>query len=559
MLPRGWKWAKLGNPNVASLIMGQSPPGSSYNKHGKGLPFYQGKADFGDLYPVPRVWCTEPERIAEVGDILMSVRAPVGPTNVANEECCIGRGLSAIRAGPAINSFFLLYWMRFVEPRIASRGQGSTFHAIGRDDLASLDVPIPPLLVQQWIIEILQKADSIRRKRQEALRLADTILSSTFMEMFGNLRENPQDFKVTPLSELADVRSGVTKGRKLGSKETVEIPYLRVANVQDGYLDLSEVRTIEVLPQDIERYRLEDGDILMIEGCGNPNYLGRGSIWQDQIPGCIHQNHIFRVRTNRGRLLPDFLASLLRTKYANGYFLACAKNSSGLSNINSTQVKAFPVPEPPLALQQKFVSAVRQWGQINKRLTDGLMESKRLFEGLIQQVFTGALTAAWEAMNADEIAAEQTRRERLPRLVLLDFVRERQRRRRNEPVLITSLMKYVFLLQKEGTTGQALYHFVPYKYGPFARELYQDLEALAADGFITVTETDEERTEIAIVPSKETMVQRSVAELPEDLQADIAAVVEQYGDLAHHDLLATVYQKFPAYATKSRLRHYQSR
>jgi uncharacterized protein YwgA len=120
-------------------------------------------------------------------------------------------------------------------------------------------------------------------------------------------------------------------------------------------------------------------------------------------------------------------------------------------------------------------------------------------------------------------------------------------------------MKYVFLLQKEGTTGQALYHFVPYKYGPFARELYQDLEALAADGFITVTETDEERTEIAIVPSKETMVQRAVAELPEDLQADIAAVVEQYGDLAHNDLLATVYQKFPAYATKSRLRHYQSR
>ena len=170
-------------------------------------------------------------------------------------------------------------------------------------------------------MEILQKADGVRRKRQEALSLADAILSSAFIAMFGDPRENSRGFKVAPLGDLADVRSGVTKGRKLGSKETVEVPYLRVANVQDGYLDLSKVKTIEVLPQDIERYRLEDGDILMIEGCGNPNNLGRACIWQNQIPGCIHQNHIFRVRTNRRRLLPESLASLLRTKYANGYFL----------------------------------------------------------------------------------------------------------------------------------------------------------------------------------------------------------------------------------------------
>jgi hypothetical protein len=125
----------------------------------------------------------------------------------------------------------------------------------------------------------------------------------------------------------------------------------------------------------------------------------------------------------------------------------------------------------------------------------------------MQRAFTGALTADWEADRAYDIVTEQTQRKRLPRLVLLDFVHERQRRRPNEPVLITSLMRYVFLLQKEGTTGQMLYHFVPYKYGPFARELYQDLEALAAEGFISVTECDEERTEITLGPSKETTIQ----------------------------------------------------
>jgi uncharacterized protein YwgA len=116
-------------------------------------------------------------------------------------------------------------------------------------------------------------------------------------------------------------------------------------------------------------------------------------------------------------------------------------------------------------------------------------------------------------------------------------------------------MKYVFLLQKEGTTGQVLYHFVPYKYGPFVREIYQYLEALAADGFAVVTETDEERTEIALAPSKKATVQEAIVKLPNILRVDVASVLEQYGHLSHNQLLATVYEKYPAYAAGSRLRH----
>ena len=119
-------------------------------------------------------------------------------------------------------------------------------------------------------------------------------------------------------------------------------------------------------------------------------------------------------------------------------------------------------------------------------------------------------------------------------------------------------MKYVFLLQKEGTTGQTFYHFVPYKYGPFARGLYHDLEALAAEGFISVTESDEERTEIALDPSKETTVQEVIAQLPENLRADVMRILEHYGSLSHNQLLATVYAKYPAFATKSRLRRRRS-
>src|SRR5438874_1850685 len=93
-LPEGWAYAKL--PQIAAINMGQSPPGSTYNKQGDGLPFFQGKADFGDRSPTVRVWCASPKKIAQPGDVLISVRAPVGPTNVADHTCGIGRGLAAV-------------------------------------------------------------------------------------------------------------------------------------------------------------------------------------------------------------------------------------------------------------------------------------------------------------------------------------------------------------------------------------------------------------------------------------------------------------------------------
>jgi hypothetical protein len=114
-------------------------------------------------------------------------------------------------------------------------------------------------------------------------------------------------------------------------------------------------------------------------------------------------------------------------------------------------------------------------------------------------------------------------------------------------------MRYVFLLPKEGTTGQTFDHFVPYKYGPFPRERYHDQEALAAEGFISASESDEERTEIALDPSKEATVEEVIAQLPDNLQGDVTRILLHYGSLSHHQVVATVYAQYPAFATKSRL------
>ena len=142
-LPRGWVRTTL--EEISEIIPGQSLPSSTYNTDGKGLPFYQGKLEFGKRYPTPRKWCTAPKKIAEKGDVFISIRAPVGPTNLCPEKSAVGRGLAAIHGLGGIESFFILYLMRRFENEIASKGTGTTFDAITRSQLKTFGIPLPPL------------------------------------------------------------------------------------------------------------------------------------------------------------------------------------------------------------------------------------------------------------------------------------------------------------------------------------------------------------------------------------------------------------------------------
>ena len=151
---------------------------------------------------------------------------------------------------------------------------------------------------------------------------------------------------VRQLQEVAEIGSGVTKGRKYQGRSTVHMPYMRVANVQDGYLKLDNVTEIEVAVDEISRYQLQPGDVLMTEG-GDPDKLGRGAVWTGQIEPCLHQNHIFRVRTMQDVLEPWYFKAYLGSTEAKRYFLRCAKQTTGIASINKTQLRALPVPLPP--------------------------------------------------------------------------------------------------------------------------------------------------------------------------------------------------------------------
>jgi len=286
-----------------------------------------------------------------------------------------------------------------------SHGKTTTMTTIDQGSIGGLPILLPPLPEQEKIAAILtavdDKLDVISRQIQATQTLKQGLMQTLFSRGVGC--QDANDWPVLSLQELAEVRTGVAKGKK-GLKAPVELPYLRVANVQAGHIDLTEVKTIEVEATQVQRYALQPGDVLMTEG-GDFDKLGRGDVWEGQISPCLHQNHVFSVRPAPDKLNSYYLAALAASDYGRRYFLSCAKRTTNLASINSSQLKAFPVLLPSLKVQEEIAKIV---DAVNTKIT--VLEEKRtahqtLKRGLMQKLLTGEWRVSLDAHQDTAIAA----------------------------------------------------------------------------------------------------------------------------------------------------------
>jgi type I restriction enzyme S subunit len=287
------------------------------------------------------------------------------------------------------DSRFVYYAFRSPKSQaiLLSRTQATGVPHINLGILKDFTIPLPPLPEQQRIADILDKAEGIRRKRREAKLLSSDLPLAIFRDTFeGNLTSAT----TRSLADVAEVVSGVAKGRHLNGQRTREVPYLRVANVQAGYLDLSEIKTIPATEAEIAELTLQRGDVLLTEG-GDHDKLGRGALWEHDVKDCIHQNHVFRVRTNRDLLSPTVFVYFLQTERAKGYFLKCAKKTTNLATINMRQLRALPVPVPPPQLQRRFEKELPPARDLIARQTTAGEQADDLFKALVQRAFRGEL------------------------------------------------------------------------------------------------------------------------------------------------------------------------
>lgn len=340
--------------DICTLIMGQSPDSSSYNTNCEGLPFYQGNSDFGELYPVPRVWCSEPKKIAQENDILISVRAPIGDLNIANEKCCIGRGLAAIRI---INSdnVDLTYLYHFFESKktyLQEKGTGSTFKAINKDSLINFVIPLPSVKEQESISQELSALHLLIKGKKNQLFALDELVKSRFIEMFEN-----KDFGECLFGNICEcLRNGANIKQ---SKAASGYPITRIETLSNDKFNLDRMGYADIF--DLEKYRkyLLQTDDILISHINSTAYLGRAVRYKGESnTPIIHGMNLLCARI-KPMYNATYIEHYLKSVRAKDYIRSITKQAVNQASISTTELKLMPIPVPPIELQNEFAEFVK--------------------------------------------------------------------------------------------------------------------------------------------------------------------------------------------------------
>ena len=256
--------------------------------------------------------------------------------------------------------------------------------------LKETQIPFPPLDEQKRIAGILDAADALRAKRREALAQLDTLLQSTFLDMFGDPVTNPMGWEVTTVNGIGSVQGGLQVTSKRRSLP-IERPYLRVANVFRGFLELDELKTIRLTEAEELRTSLEYEDILIVEGHGNKEEIGRCARWDGSIVQCVHQNHLIRLRCDRSKASPLYVENYINSPGGRRSLTGTSRTTSGLNTISVSKVRGSEIQLPPLDIQHSFAAIVESIEQQKARQRAHLAELDTLFASLQSRAFRGDL------------------------------------------------------------------------------------------------------------------------------------------------------------------------
>jgi type I restriction enzyme S subunit len=322
-------------------------------------------------------------QIVPAGVPIMSFKLSLGKASIPQLPVYTNEAIVALTPKPGRTDASWLYHavpqiVRHTVTETAVKGQ-----TLNLAKLNKLPIPTPrDFAEQRRIAEILDAADE-RISRTEAviakLMAVESAVSSLAWE---------ENSEWLPLAKVAAVESGLTLGSEPSGPSSVELPYLRVANVQDGHIDTTEVKTIRVLRSQVARYVVALGDVLLTEG-GDFDKLGRGAVWDGRIQPCLHQNHIFRIRCRHELIIPEYLALYTASTPGRRYFLSVAKQTTNLASINSTQLKAMPVPLLATSEQERMLQPVRA-ARAEITAEQAVLEKARMVKkGLMDDLLTG--------------------------------------------------------------------------------------------------------------------------------------------------------------------------
>lgn len=371
--------------DVCAINMGQSPDSNSYNDNGDGVPFFQGNADFGERYPITRKWCTAPTKMAAPNDILISVRAPIGAMNYAKESCCIGRGLAALTPDKSkVSSEFIFWLMKCKNQELNSKGTGSTFKAIGRKVLEETLVPNITLEKQTEYSAILERVYAVIQARKTELQKLDELVKARFVELFGDPEDTVTKWDRTNFASVClDMHQGINTVADKIEYVNSGYPIIQSKNITSGFLDLEDVRYVK--ESDYENYRNKynpkPSDLLVC----NIGTIGKSLIVEDEVDFLIAWN-LFLIKLNKELVNPIFIKVFIELLNQQNYFEKYMTGGT-VKFVNKKTMGNISTPIPPLALQEKFATFVKQTDKSKVAVQKALDEAQLLFDCLMQKYF----------------------------------------------------------------------------------------------------------------------------------------------------------------------------
>jgi len=345
---------------ICELCMGQSPDSASYNENGDGIPFFQGNADFGTVHPNVRIWCSSPTKIAKKGDILISVRAPIGALNIADAECCIGRGLAALTVNESIcNRMYLWYGITSKVAELNSKGTGSTFKAISKNVLAETEIPLPSLDAQLKISLILDKLTDLIDKRKQQLSKLDELIKARFVELFDGR------YKTRTLGSVCEelFAGGDVKKEISSDVQSEEHPYPIYTNGEKnnglyGYTSIARVTK----------------EAITISGRGT---IGFTCLRKEPFYPAVR---LIVAVPNQELVSGCYLQHFIRSKNYGG-------QGASIPQLTVPMVKDELIPVPPLELQNQFATFIEQTDKSKLEVQKSLEKLELLKKALMQKYF----------------------------------------------------------------------------------------------------------------------------------------------------------------------------
>ena len=448
-----------------------------------------------------------------------------------------------------LNSHFLYYLLSSEEGYKMIQDQVQGVHVYPKD-LANLFIPLAPLPEQKRIVEILSLAEDLIKKQKEAIALIDKILMAKFLEMFGDPATNPKGWEVRRLSEMAIRQKGAIKMGPFGSqiKKSEFVPtgikvYGQENVIKNDFSIGNRFITLQKFKK-LKSCEIHPGDILLTM----MGTIGHIAIFPENAQKGIMDSHLIRIKLNKELVNPVYLRLLFKTSYLR-HQLETFGHGVVMKGLNATLVKNLKIPLPPIELQKQFAQIVEEFEKKRKEMQNTLEILESLFKVLQKKAFTGELTAEWrEKQKIDWELPKITERQAIL-LALLYYSHVVLKK----PAMLTFAMKETFLLQREAGLNLG-YMFIPYKYGPFSKEVYKDLEELEKNLLVEKVKPnkDIEKTEVTISEDFKDWVEKLIDNLPESHKTLIQSYVQKYGTLSYNELIDYVYSHYPEFSTKSK-------